>query len=290
MNKTKVFISYSWDSEAHKNWVQKLADALEELNELHVIWDGYDLDALTDKNKYMESGIYDSDYVIVIATEKYKEKADNRSGGVGIETYLASAVHWDGLQKQDKTKVIVALREPDSVPNYLRGHLYFDFTNDGMYNESEANLLRCFRRAPTVPRPQKHRSLASDEHLYTFTKVEDLIRVGHTNRRPIINKEQGTNFSGSNRIKYELWETKSPTIAYYLALANNINITQTVNHAIEQLKTSGIRPTDLTVLRPRAGRTDQTLISGYSLRLDYALRFMNLHIRTIYGSFVSMKL
>ena len=261
MNKTKVFISYSWDSENHKNWVRKLADALEELQELHVIWDGYDLDALTDKNKFMESGICDSDYVVVIATKKYKEKADNRSGGVGIETYLASAVHWDGLQKLDKTKVIVALREPESVPNYLKGHLYFDFTTDDMYNESEAKLRRAFQWAPRAPRPQKSRSLASDEHRYTFTKVEDLIRVGHTNRRPIVNKEQGTNFSGSNRIKYELWETKSPTIAYYLAIANNINITQTVNHAIEQLKISGIQPTDLTVLRPRAGRADQTLIS-----------------------------
>jgi hypothetical protein len=260
MNKTKVFISYSWDSDNHREWVRKLADALEEINELHVVWDGYDLDALKDKNIFMEAGIYDSDYIIVIATKKYKEKADNRSGGVGIETYLASAVHWDGLQKQDKTKVIVALRETDSVPNYLKGHLYIDFTADLLYSESESKLLKYFRRQPTIPRPQKLRSLSSDEHIYSFTKVEDLIRVGHTNRRPIVNNEQGTNFSGSNRIKYELWETKSPAIAYYLALASNINITQTVNHAIEQLKALGVQPADLTVLRPRAGRAEQALI------------------------------
>ncbi|MEW6521607.1 MAG: TIR domain-containing protein [Thermodesulfobacteriota bacterium] len=269
MNKTRVFLSYSWDSEIHKEWVRKLADTLEELKELHVVWDGYDLDALTDKNKFMESGICTADYVIVIATKKYKEKADNRSGGVGIETYLASAAHWDGLQKQAKTKVIVVLREPDSVPNYLKGHLYVDFTADSLYCESEAKLLKYFRSESTVPRPPKRRSLASDEHLYTFTKIEDLIRVGHTNRRPIVNKEQGTNYSGSNRIKYELWETKSPTITYYLALANkNINITQTVNHAIGQFNASGIRPSDLIVLRPRSGRPDQALISGLFSQAD----------------------
>ena len=106
MNKTKVFLSYSWDSVDHIEWVRKLADSLEEINELHVVWDGYDLDALTDKNKFMESGIHESDYIIVISTMKYKEKADNRSGGVGIETYLASAVHWEWLQKHDKTKVV----------------------------------------------------------------------------------------------------------------------------------------------------------------------------------------
>lgn len=269
MNKTKVFISYSWDSDLHKEWVRKLADALEEFSELHVVWDGYDLDALSDKNVFMESGIHNSDYVVVIATEKYKEKADNRSGGVGIETYLASAVHWDGLQKQAKTKVIVALREPDSVPNYLKGHLYIDFSADGKYNESEASLLKYFRNEPSVPRPQKRRSLTSEEHLYTFTKVEDLIRVGHTNRQALVNKEQGTNFSGSNRIKYELWETKSPSIAYYLALANNINITQTVNHAIEQFKKNGIMPIDLTVLRLRAGRAEQNLIPGLFLQAGF---------------------
>lgn len=270
MNKTKVFLSYSWDSQNHREWVHKLADTLEELEELHVVWDGYDLDALTDKNKFMEAGICGSDYVIVIATKIYKEKADTRSGGVGIETYLASAVHWDGLQKEEKTKVIVALREPESVPNYLIGHLYIDFTNDEIYNESEARILSLFRAEQRVQRPQKSRSLASDERLYSFTKIENLIKAGHTNRRPIVNKEQGTNYSGTNRIKYELWETKSPTTAYYLVLASNITIHQTVNDAIEQFKKLGIRPTELTVLRPRA-EFDQNLVPQLFLKANFRI-------------------
>lgn len=122
--KNKVFISYSWDSDDHRNWVRKLADSLEEIKELHVTWDGYDLDALADKNLFMEAGIHESDYVVVVASRTYKEKADKRSGGVGIETYLTTAAHWDGLQRNDKTKVIVVLREPDAVPNYLKGHLF----------------------------------------------------------------------------------------------------------------------------------------------------------------------
>ena len=258
----KVFISYSWDSDDHRSWVRKLADSIEEIKEIHVTWDGYDLDALTDKNLFMESGISESDYVIVVATKRYKEKADTRAGGVGIETYLTTAAHWDVLQKGGKTKVIVVLREPDAVPNYLKGHLYIDFSNDAEYPLSETKLLKYFRGDSTTPRPPKRKSLASDDHLYTFTKIEDLIRVGHTNRRALVNKEQGTDFSGQNRIKYELWETKSPALGYYLALAANINISQTVSHAIQQLKSLTIRPSELTVLRPRAGRAEQALISS----------------------------
>lgn len=268
----KVFISYSWDSDDHRSWVSKLADSIEEIKEIHVTWDGYDLDALTDKNLFMEAGISDSDYVIVVATKRYKEKADKRAGGVGIETYLTTAAHWDGLQKNNKTKVIVVLREPDAVPNYLKGHLYIDFSNDAEYQSSEAQLLKYFRHDSTTPRPPKRKSLASDDHLYTFTKVEDLIRVGHTNRRPLVNKEQGTDFSGQNRIKYELWETKSPALDYYLALAANINITQTVSHAIQQLKSMAIRPSDLTVLRPRAGRAEQALISSLFEQAGFSTR------------------
>lgn len=257
----KVFISYSWDSDEHRRWVRKLADSIEEINEIHVTWDGYDLDSLTDKNLFMEAGISGSDYVIVVATKKYKEKADNRAGGVGIETYLTTAAHWDGLQKDNKTKVIVVLREPDALPNYLKGHLYIDFSSDAEYSSSEAQLLKYFRQDSTTLRPPKRKSLVSEDHLYTFTKVEDLIRVGHTNRRALVNKEQGTDFSGQNRIKYELWETRSPALDYYLALATNINISQTVSHAIQQLESLKIRPTDLTVLRPRPGRAEQALIS-----------------------------
>lgn len=268
----KVFISYSWDSDDHRRWVRKLADSLEEIKELHVTWDGYDLDALADKNVFMEAGIHESDYVIVVATKRYKEKADKRSGGVGIETYLTTAAHWDGLQKNDKTKVIVVLREHDAVPNYLKGHLYIDFSNDMEYPSSEAELLKYFRHESTIPRPPKRKSLTSDDHPYTFTKVEDLIRVGHPNRRPLVNKEQGTDFSGQNRIKYELWETKSPALDYYLALAANINISQTVSHAIQQLISLSIRPTDLTVLRPRAGRAEQALISSLFEQAGFSTR------------------
>lgn len=262
MEKTRVFVSYSWDSDEHKAWVRKFADELEEFKELHVVWDGYDLDSLSDKNHFMESGISSSDYVIVIATREYKRKADERIGGVGIETYLTTAAHWQTLLTNKHTKVIVAARDKNSTPSYLAGQLYIDFSDHSQYQASMGSIVSHLRGTARLPRPHKKKSLLPDESLYSFTKVEELIKVNHTNRRAIVDAQTGTDFSGGNRIKYELWETRSPAIGYFLALANNINISQTIDHAIRQLRANNLRPTDLTILRPKTGRPEQTLISG----------------------------
>jgi len=261
MELKKIFLSYSWDSESHRAWVRKLADALEEIEEIHVTWDGYDLDSLVDKNLFMESGIYDADLVLAISTKKYKAKADERSGGVGIETYLSTALHWEQLLKNKKTKIIEIKREADSTPRYLNGHFYFDFTDDANFEKNFRNLLELIRGESKVPRPKKRVSITSPEAVYSFTRVEDIIRVNYPNRRAVVDAVQGTDFSGSNRIKYELWETKSPSLGYFLALSSNINIRQTAQHAVRSLQNARIKPSDLTVLRQRSARPEQEIIS-----------------------------
>lgn len=222
MEPIKVFISYSWDSPEHKEWVKKLADTLEEIEEVHVTWDGYDLDSLVDKNYFMEAGIHDADFVLVVTTNKYKTKADGRQGGVGLETFMTSALHWDGMSRDKKSKLVVIEREVDSTPRYLLGHFHLDFKNDSEYTKSIDWVLDLLRGKARFERPKKRRSLTSaPDRAYEFTRVEELIRVNHPNRRAIVNAEEGTDFSGANRIKYELWETRSPALGYFLALHAN---------------------------------------------------------------------
>ena len=263
MGPIKVFVSYSWDSPEHKAWVKKLADTLEEIQEVHVTWDGYDLDALVDKNYFMEAGIHDADLVLVVTTAKYKAKADGRSGGVGLETFMASAIHWDGMLRDKKSKLVVIQREVDSTPRYLSGHFHLDFTGDADYPKRIEELLDLLRGKATVERPKKRRNLASGvDRAYEFTRVEELIRVNHPNRRAIVDASEGTDFSGASRIKYELWETKSPAVSYFLALHANANIQQTAQHAASRLLAAGLRPSDITVLRHRTGRPEQELIAS----------------------------
>lgn len=261
MEKIKVFISYSWDSSEHRAWVKKLADTLEEIEEITVTWDGYDLDSLVDKNDFMETGIYDADYVLVVATAKYKAKADDRKNGVGLETFLASAVHWEAMLRDKRSKLIVLLREADSTPRYLKGHFYLDFSDNARYPGRVEELLALLQGKATSERPKKRRSLASfPEGAYDFTRVEELIQVNHPNRRALVNSSDGTDFSGSNRVKYELWETKSPALNYFLALHASGTITHSAQHAVQQLISAGVRPSDITVLRPRVARPEQELI------------------------------
>ena len=65
----KIFISYSWDDETHKDWVKKLADDLECYEEFHVILDSYDLNSTIDKNHFMEKGIFESQLILIICTK-----------------------------------------------------------------------------------------------------------------------------------------------------------------------------------------------------------------------------
>lgn len=263
MESIKVFVSYSWDSHEHKEWVKKLADTLEEIEDIHVAWDGYDLDSLVDKNYFMEAGVHDADIVLVITTNKYKAKADARLGGVGLETFMASALHWDGMLRDKKSKLVMIEREADSTPRYLLGHFYLDFKNDAEYPKHIAGLLDLLRGKSRVERPKKRRSLAyATDSAYEFTRIEELIRVNHPNRRAIVNAAEGTDFSGANRIKYELWETRSPALSYFLALHSHVNIQQTAQHAASRLVAVGIRPSDITVLRHRASRPEQDLIAS----------------------------
>ncbi|MGO4416438.1 TIR domain-containing protein [Cupriavidus sp. KB_39] len=258
----KVFISYSWDSPEHRAWVKKFADSLEEIEEITVTWDGYDLDSLVDKNFFMEAGIHDADYVVVITTAKYKAKADERNNGVGLETFLASALHWNGLLRDKRSNVIQVLREAESTPRYLEGHFHLDFSSDAQFPKRFEELLSLLQGRATAERPKKRTTLAAfTEGAYDFTRVEELIQVNHPNRRAIVNGAQGTDFSGANRVKYEIWETKSPALGYFLALHSSGTIRHSAQHAARALLSANLRPSDITVLRPRVPRPEQELIA-----------------------------
>ena len=87
MNPT-VFIHYSWDSENHKKWVLNLANRLIK-NGVDVFLDRFDLKIGSNLSCFMEK-VVDSTKVLIIATENYKVKPENREGGVGYEFQMIS--------------------------------------------------------------------------------------------------------------------------------------------------------------------------------------------------------
>ena len=85
METPKIFISYSWHPTGNQLWVINLAERLMS-DGIDVVLDVWDLKDGHDKNVFMERMVNDSSIakVLVICNKDYSEKANRRTGGVGI--------------------------------------------------------------------------------------------------------------------------------------------------------------------------------------------------------------
>jgi hypothetical protein len=96
------FVSYSHDSDEHKASVLQLADRLIR-NGVDVILVQYDLRIGTDLTGFIESGLHDVDRLLVVCSDRYVDKANQRQGGVGHERRMLTADIMDNL---DSTRVM----------------------------------------------------------------------------------------------------------------------------------------------------------------------------------------
>jgi len=148
-----AFISYSWDSERHKQWVLALANRLQEQGGVKIILDRWHLIPGKDKNLFMEKSIADSDFVILICSRGYAGRADNRQGGVGYESTIITAQLAANIEQQ---KFIPVLREGDwkiSLPIWIKSKVGVDLSGDPYSDEQYHNLLRALHSAPLQPPP-----------------------------------------------------------------------------------------------------------------------------------------
>lgn len=253
MENKRIFISYSWDSDNHKEWALNLSNQLEEYFELHITFDQYDLDSFEDKNHFMEKGVFGNDIIIMLITTKYVEKANERLGGVGIETKMSSVRHWEESLSQGKSNIIPVLREGSNLPNYLKEKFYIDFRDDSKYHLSFTDLIKHINGTSKAPRPSKKRSITKMPIYKDLTKIDDFLKINHKKRRLVFDRNDTTDFSGGNRIKFELWETKSPAIDHYLFLFDNIVLKPTIQRLCELLRNSKTNISRLTILRSKKG-------------------------------------
>ena len=124
----QVFISYSWDNEEHKAWVERLATDLNKY--VYVILDQWNLRAGNDMAQFMEQSVANSNKVLCILTPYYKQKCDNREGGSGFEFSLISA---EIVRVNPPSKFIPILRSGNfdiSCPTALGPRLGLDFSSN----------------------------------------------------------------------------------------------------------------------------------------------------------------
>lgn len=214
MNKEPlIFISYSWEDEEHNDWVRKFTDKLLE-NGIEAKLDQYDVELGDRLPLFMEEGVSKSDYVLIVCTPTYKKKADSRESGVGYEGHIISD---ELLSKKNERKFIPILRKgnaEDSIPCFLKGKLYIDFSTEEKYTDSFEILVDNIygvNKKPSIGAKPKRISqeVVSRKNDEKDIKNEDIAIERIVTERVTFPKMDGTSGSALYKIPFKLNKTPS---------------------------------------------------------------------------------
>ena len=148
----KVFISYSHDSPAHKQWVLELGVKLRH-NGVDVVLDQWDLNPGDSTTRFMKAGLKDSDRVLVICTYSYVRRANAGQGGVGYEAEIVTAQLVQDLGTNKFIPIIRQASGKEKVPVFLGTRVHIDFRDDSQFDEKFRELLHELHKVPKVPKP-----------------------------------------------------------------------------------------------------------------------------------------
>jgi hypothetical protein len=167
-----VFVSYSWESAAHKEWVRNFAARLmgDGVKVTLDQWHAVPGDQLPE---FMEREIRLNRYVLIICTHYYKVRADKRVGGVGYEGDIMTAEVLGTKSRQKQRKFIPILRAgswKQSAPSWLQGKYRIHLDGNPYADEQYQDLLATLHDArpkppPLGPRPEKYRIEELRKHL-----------------------------------------------------------------------------------------------------------------------------
>ncbi|MBF0507601.1 MAG: toll/interleukin-1 receptor domain-containing protein [Deltaproteobacteria bacterium] len=148
----KIFISYSYDSADHEQWVGELASKLMR-NGIDVLLDKWDLGLGDDVPKFMETSVSASDRVLMICTESYVRKADEGKGGVGYEATIVTAELVRNLGTSKFIPVVRQKGDEKLLPKSIATRRYVDLSDDQNFDDQFEVLLRELHEVPASQKP-----------------------------------------------------------------------------------------------------------------------------------------
>lgn len=153
-----LFLSYSWSTTEHEEWVEDLAKELTESG-VHVIFDKWDLREGHDSIAFMEKMVNDPNIkkVILICDRVYADKANARKGGVGTEAQIISP---EVYSKQDQAKFVAIIAERDEhgnpyLPTYYKSRVFIDLSEIERRTDNFEKLIRWIFDKPLHIRPEQ---------------------------------------------------------------------------------------------------------------------------------------
>ena len=151
----KVFISYSWSTPEHEEWVLQLAIDLTESGITPVL-DKWDLRPGEDAGLFMERMVNDDTIskVIMVCDRVYKAKADTRRGGAGTEAQILSAELYRSSKNSKFCAVLAELVDgKPPIPTYYAARIFIDLSDDTQRSEKFEQLVRWIFGKPLLTRP-----------------------------------------------------------------------------------------------------------------------------------------
>lgn len=136
-----VFISYSWDSVEHKAWVRRFGEDLQSRG-ITVWLDQFVVRLGDDVTKFMEKSVSEADYVILICTDNFGAKSNDRRGGVGYEQSIVTSEILHAQPRRGRFVCIVRQGDPSqALPRYMQSRLWLDCRDDLTYSDAVAQLV-----------------------------------------------------------------------------------------------------------------------------------------------------
>ena len=175
----KVFVSYSYDSQQHKDWVRDLATALRAQG-IDAVLDQWDLTLGQDMAAFMATGIRTADRVLLVCSETYVAKAEAGKGGVGYERLIVTG---EVVAAIDTIKFIPVVRNNTGarkVPDFLGPRKYVDFSDDALYGAKLEELAREILGTPAAVRPHLGENPFRSEVIQTSEPVRIASASGAT--------------------------------------------------------------------------------------------------------------
>jgi hypothetical protein len=115
-----AFMSYSWETPEHEDWVLTLATPLYKEGAVNVILDKWHLRMGMQNPLFMERAVAESDFVLVICTPAYAKKANERSGGVGYEAMIITGELAADIQQRSISSLPRPAQSQTSFPSRTR--------------------------------------------------------------------------------------------------------------------------------------------------------------------------
>jgi hypothetical protein len=149
----RVFISYSHDSDEHRQRVLALAQGLRH-NGVNAVIDRFTPHPKEGWPRWMQHQIEDSDFVLAICTATYKRRFDGREDqdkghGVNWEGFLTAQLIYEGKALNERViPIVFEGTAEENIPLALRGSTHYRLPDS--FNTL---LLRLTSRPEIVPAP-----------------------------------------------------------------------------------------------------------------------------------------